>query len=100
MRRLGSRSAIIAALFAAALAVPAGAEAGECHRALGELARDMDSRAGPILGHGPVFAPDRETELRLIIRSLALAAHNMNRRGDDQGCLKYVAQARGKLRQL
>lgn len=100
MRRPGSRFAIIAALFAAALVLPAEAKAGECRRALGELARDMDSRAGPILRMGPVFAPDRETELRLIIRSLALAAHNMNRRGDDQGCLQYVAQARSKLQQL
>lgn len=100
MRSLGSRFALMAAICAASLALPAAAKAGECHRALGELARDMDSRAGPILGMGPVFTPDRETELRLIIRSLALAAENMNRRGDDQACLHYVAEARGKLRQL
>ena len=100
MRRLGFRSAVTAALVAAALVLPATARAGECHRALGELARDMDNRAGPILGPGPVFAPDRKTELRRLIRSLALAAENMNRRGDDEGCLQYVAEARGKLRLL
>ena len=100
MHGFGSRLAIIAVVVAAALTAQAGHAAADCRVALSELAQDVDSRGGLIVGVGPIFPPDRKTELRMVIRSLEQAARNMDRRGDDQQCLQYVSKARDKLRQL